>query len=1182
MPRIAQSSIEELNQLHIEDVIGKHVELKKSGSQLKGKSPFTEEKTGSFFVHPAKSLWKCFSSGNGGNNAISFYMALYNLNFIEAVEKLAYDEGIELQREKLSPEKEAELKEKHEKRKTLSQILNFALSYFCSHEIPEKWIKQKQFKAATLKTFKVGFALDEWDAFYNVAKGTYTDEQLENAGLIKKSSKGNYIDVFRNRVMFPIMDTLGQVIAFSGRTIGDDPAKYLNSNDKTWNKARTLFGLNLAHRDITTSKNAHLVEGYTDVIRMHDKGIKNTVGSMSSSITEEQADVLRRITDDVTIVPDNDIEKCIDEKNLTIDLSKNAGIQGMHRSAEILVKKGLTVKTLLPSSLSIERPEGGKAKLPQSHDPDSWLQKLRLPDKIEYWKNRSEDYITEFLLRECQLIGESSPAEKAGQMKRMGVLINAIPDEVMRATYYDAICEFWRGFKTKIKLEIRKEKVVVQALEKMKKEHKEDLLNFGFTEEDNRYQIIDKGHQKDISNFKIELLFFIANMNESSKYVCKLTNIHHEQYICAFHTDDLSSNTMFRKIARRYGNFIWKGKEEHLDNISMKLFHGVKKAKEPSVMGWNKSGGFYTWANGILFKGKFFEADKYGVVTLKKTIKTIEDFNKLPPMQQIEINRDFMLVNDPNEFVKKIGQDEMVDLILDKLVYKLEYHFLPFATTLKMAGSEDQDDDYEFERKFRFYNESKELDFNTWAQYMSKVYGSNGHVGICFYIASIFRDIIFDANSNYFPILNAYGMPQSGKSKYAESLARMFGEIEEDGVNLESGSTETGIRRYMSSVSNGIIWLNEFKNTLSDSKFGMLKGIADGSGKITGRKTSGNQTKTYKPKSSAIICGQDIPTKDPALTSRCLPNDFSTKGRDVDAFNELKRWEKEGRTTHVTCELLAFRPVVNRYKKNEPKITTIIRDRAKEKSIEVTDRAVLNATSVLTPIYLLMEHTDLKFPFTWEEILNETVDRLKMQVSIQLAEDDVEKFFTIIAASKDIHEGEHYEIQREGTINILLLRLRAIIPFYRQQARQQGVTDLGEATLKSYLEKHATYMGFEKSTKFTSLNNKTSAIKMNYDKLFEQGVELKTKSSLTETVSNEQFFTQLINGSSKGQQYFYSDICATLTKHARSQSGDTSMNVIKEQIDSYLVSYIANTDRKFDIKKEVSSFTLIEKQSIPF
>lgn len=1187
---INQKSIDEVYALDLVEVIGKHVDLKKKGSGYKGLSPFTDEKTPSFNVSPSKNIWHCFSSGKGGSNVVRFYMALKNLDWLEAIEELAAEYGIELERENWSEEQKLAYKKQQEERKTINQLLEFAASYFQQHDLPENYNKRRQYKKATLKAFRVGFAPDDRDAFYKIARPSYSDELLIQAGLCRKSeTTGEMYDYFRNRIMFPICDAQRRVVAFAGRlnettALGLDVSKatkapkYINSPDTVWDKSSTLYMSGKAIDAIIKEGFAYEVEGYTDVQRFHDKSIYNVVAACGTALTEVHIKLLRRHTENVCVVPDNDIEKCLDEHgNFTPE--KNAGIVALHRAAELLIEKGMTVYALIPGNLEHQKTgEGSKKVVLKSEDPDSWLQKLRTPEKVQDWLKHKEDYITTFLLRECEAKALIGPKEKSDQMKRLGELINRIPDEVVRTVYYDTVCAEWKGFKASIKLEKKTESVNIQSLKEMKAEQKADFFDFQFVIEKGQYYVFDKGTKKAVSNFTIEVLFFVISSSEP-KYVCKFTNMFGKVRITAVTTDDFTSSGTFKKVVARLGNFRWKGKDEHLDNIVSKLFQGVKESTEPQYMGYNANGNFYTWGNGIYFNGHFYNADKHGIVTLKKTIKSKEAFLQLPAESQIEIGGEYMLVQEPIKFMKRLGEEELLNLILDKKVYKLNFHYLPFATTLKITF--DEDDDYEFERNFKYFVDSPELDFNTWAKQIHTVYGSNGDVIICFFIASLYRDIIFKANEN-FPLLDHYGMPRTGKSAAAKSLARMFGNPPEDGVNLVSGSTETGIRRYMSSVSNGIIWLNEFKNGLSDRMFELLKSIFDGSGKLTGRKTQGNQTKTYKPRSSAIICGQDIPTREPALTTRCIFSDFAETGRNHQAYDQLKTWEKAGSTTHVTCQMLNYRQVINGYKKAEPQVSELIRKTAKEIDLEATDRATLNAASLLTPIKLLMEQTDLEFPFTFKSILKTLVERMAVQASIQLAEDDVEKFFTIMAATigpapTQLREGEHYMIKRVGNQNHLFLRLRAIHPYYQREARMRGIIDLGVSTLQSYIEKHPAYLETKlKNVRFTDLKNTTSAIIMNYDKLRDQGVELLTAQEL-DVISTYEFFENMLNAAKPGHRFTFESIEAQLTKHERSNSGNDKKRIVREQVDNYLIQYIQNAENQWDYKSDGTGITIMTK-----
>lgn len=340
---ISHATIERVREVSILDVVNRYsdITLKKAGEAWKGHSPFTNEKTPSFYVHPKKNLFKCFSTGHGGNSPINFVMLKEGIEFVDAVKKIAEWENIPIEYDK-NPPKEDNVKA------DIRAALEWACAHFCANDIPKDFIKYRDFPEECLQPFRVGYAKPAWDDLLAIAqKAGHRTEILLAAGLIRKSESGKLYDAFRDRIMFPIFDYRGNVVAFTGRDAetqavkegAEKPPKYINSPDTCYNKSHHLFGLYQAIKggQMTKDGGVYLVEGPTDVIRFHKHGLTNTVAPCGSALTEDQAKLLKRFTDKIIYVPDNDCDK-----------EPNAGIEAMERNAPIAIKAGFTVKVLIP------------------------------------------------------------------------------------------------------------------------------------------------------------------------------------------------------------------------------------------------------------------------------------------------------------------------------------------------------------------------------------------------------------------------------------------------------------------------------------------------------------------------------------------------------------------------------------------------------------------------------------------------------------------------------------------------------------------------------------------------------------------------------------------------------------------------------------------------------------------
>ncbi len=393
----------------IEEVISDFVHLKKSGSSYKGLSPFGNEKTPSFMVSPSKGIWKDFSSGKGGN-VVSFVMEHEQMNYPEALRYLAGKYNIEIAEKEQTPEEQIAANS----RESLYLVNAFAEKYFSGqlHEteagraIGLSYFKERGFHNDVIKKFGLGYNPDQWDAFTNSALGAgYQLEFLQKAGLIKIKGERKY-DFFKGRILFPIHNLTGRPIGFGARTLKTDKQipKYLNSPEtEVYNKSKLLYGIYQAKREIVKKDNCYLVEGYTDVISLHQAGIENVVASSGTALTREQIRLIRRYTDNITILYDGDA----------------AGIRASFRGIDLVLEEGMNVKVVL---------------FPNGEDPDSFSQKHSISELTEFLKENTKDFIvfkTDLLITETQ----NDPIKRASLVHEIVNSIALIPDLITRQVY---------------------------------------------------------------------------------------------------------------------------------------------------------------------------------------------------------------------------------------------------------------------------------------------------------------------------------------------------------------------------------------------------------------------------------------------------------------------------------------------------------------------------------------------------------------------------------------------------------------------------------------------------------------------------------------------------------------------------------------------------------------------------
>lgn len=393
----------------VEEVIGDFVQLKKAGSNFKGLSPFVDEKTPSFMVSPVKQIWKDFSSGKGGN-VVSFLMEHEHYSYPEAIRYLAKKYNIEIEETEQSDEQ----KHQADERESMFLVSEYARNYF--HEtllnvekgkaIGLSYFKERGFTDETIKKFELGYAIDQWDIFTNEAlKKGYQLEFLEKTGLTIVKD-GKKFDRFKGRVIFPIHSMSGRVLGFGGRILTSDKkaAKYVNSPEsEIYHKSKVLYGIYYAKQSIAKEDNCYLVEGYTDVISFHQRGIHNVVASSGTALTPEQIRLISRLTQNITVLFDGDA----------------AGIRASLRGIDLILEQGMNVKVVA---------------FPEGEDPDSFAKKNSLEELQEYLTTHAQDFIrfkVSLLMNEVQ----NDPVKKAGLIRDIVVSIAKIPNNIQREIY---------------------------------------------------------------------------------------------------------------------------------------------------------------------------------------------------------------------------------------------------------------------------------------------------------------------------------------------------------------------------------------------------------------------------------------------------------------------------------------------------------------------------------------------------------------------------------------------------------------------------------------------------------------------------------------------------------------------------------------------------------------------------
>ncbi|MEN8185903.1 MAG: DNA primase [Bacteroidota bacterium] len=514
----------------VEEVIGDFVQLKKAGSNFKGLSPFSDERTPSFMVSPVKQIWKDFSTGKGGN-AISFLMEHEHYSYPEAIRYLARKYNIEIE----ETEQTDEQKQKADARESMYLVSEFAKNYF--HDIllnndkgkaiGLSYFKERGFTDESIKKFDLGYALDEWTAFTDAAlEKKYEIEFLEKTGLtIVKENK--QFDRFKGRVLFPIHSMSGRVLGFGGRTLKTDKkvAKYLNSPEsEIYHKSKILYGIYQAKQSIARQDNCYLVEGYTDVISLHQSGIENVVASSGTALTSDQIRLINRLTPNITVLFDGDA----------------AGIRASLRGIDLILEQGMNVKVIT---------------FPEGEDPDSFAKKNTEEDLKEFLEKSALDFIqfkTSLLIEDAA----NDPVKKASLIRDIVLSISKIPNNIQREVYIQECAKI---------MDISEEVLFGELAQISKKAQKQDQQNVRQLE--STFKKVKKATQK-INKVDQQLIL----EKEIIKILLLYGNIKVEfvDYVAEY--DDLGKKKMVKDV---YENFVSYEIYSHLQEDEIEFTNDI-------------------------------------------------------------------------------------------------------------------------------------------------------------------------------------------------------------------------------------------------------------------------------------------------------------------------------------------------------------------------------------------------------------------------------------------------------------------------------------------------------------------------------------------------------------------------------------------------------------------------------
>jgi len=531
---IAKSTIEKVfESSRVEEVIGDFVQLKKSGSNYKGLSPFTEERTPSFMVSPAKQIWKDFSSGKGGT-VVTFLMEHEHFTYPEAIKYLAKKYNIEVE----ETQKTSEQKFEDSERESMYLITEFAKEYYQDNLVKSEegksigisYFKERGFSNEVIEKFELGYSFNKSNRFSEEAlKKGYKLNFLEKTGLtIVKDVKN--IDRFKGRVMFPILSMSGRVLGFGGRILksSKNTAKYINSPESLiYHKSKVLYGVFQAKHSIVKEDNCFLVEGYTDVIKLHQKGIINVVASSGTALTENQIRLVSRLTKNITILFDGD----------------NAGSRAALRGIDIILEQGMNVRI---------------CNLPEGEDPDSFANSKQTDELISFFNEHSKDFIK---YKASLLVDEADndPVKKASVVRNMVESISKISDQIKKEIYIKE-CSSIMGISEQV-LYSTLAQIQKKVLKKNINDSKDNFDSFSIVKPENTKKRTNLLYELEKKIIEILLLYgnnvedfedLILKEDEKGKLVLSPVNRRakvFEKIYMDLHEDEMEfSNDNFRKI----------------------------------------------------------------------------------------------------------------------------------------------------------------------------------------------------------------------------------------------------------------------------------------------------------------------------------------------------------------------------------------------------------------------------------------------------------------------------------------------------------------------------------------------------------------------------------------------------------------------------------------------------------
>ncbi|PIF33018.1 DNA primase catalytic core [Flavobacterium sp. 9] len=1054
-----EKSIDEVRNADIVQIIGHYCDLKRAGSKWTCESPFNFSKD-CFFVTPSLNMFKCFSTGHGGDG-IKFVQIYKNVSFGEAIKIIADICGIVVEEEQLSEEAERKRSYKQELYDIQSvaclkyemQLRNVADDHWVKKMLIDRDINEK-----TVEKFRIGYAPKDFKFVTAplIEKGKL--EQAISVG-ISVSKEGNSYDFFRDRLLFPIRDIRGNVLGFGGRKANDvEGPKYINTKETDiYNKSQVLYGLYENREFIAKARTAFLVEGYTDVTGLSQNGCELAAATGGTALTPEQAKLIHRFADHVIILRDND---GLDDKG-----NDQKGTLAALRDINILLAEGLKVSIVI---------------LPEKEDPDSYARKTKHVEKMLL--GNAEDAVNWKAIK-LKNKAANDPNELSHAVAEIASMLSVIKDDIKRNAYQKQCAKIIRQPEKVIKEKIESFfKVAEIKASQSEKPETESVEKLGLPKTGDYKQYLEKGfviHENNVffrgkdsfykgSNFRITPLFHVYGKQEN-KRLCEVISENGTKRLIDFDTADFTQMAKFELKLLDEGNFTFTSQvtANQFKLLRNDILGRFITAHELKTLGWQHAG-FFAYANLIYHDGITKEPNDYGIVQLETGVKMESDY-----IEDIK-------------------------------------HFYSPSASVMYKHSREGDDPYENDR-YLVYMQSP-VAFHTWMKQLHTVYGKKAITGIACAFFTLFRDL-FVKTFQVSPILFLAGEKGSGKTKFAESLAAMFC-YKQPAFDLNAGTISAFSRR-ISRTTNTMAVLEEFSDLTTDVKIKQsIKGSYDNRGREIGQNTGDNKTKVTKVNCFLIILSQYLSSwDDNSITSRSIiehvikPQENFTD-QEVADYNLLQSWEEEGLTSFI-LEIVKYRPEIEASYRQV--YSDIIKQLKKElRGTEYQERMLQNYTVLLTPIKILFDK--FIFPFTYQQIHDQFKEAIVDSSDLIVESEGLAEFWKTLEYLRDrspfplLKENYHFMIdvpttlklqgrkdekaeswQNKDRVQVMYLRLNAVHQLYHKEvSTREGVDVIHENTLRNYFKSKKYFIGAVKSHRFDDTS--TSAYIFNYSMMHENGI----------------------------------------------------------------------------------------------